>query len=279
MRTPSWVELAGRNAAAESVNVVGMMAVDEPLSGSVRFDFRHAQGGRWRIEHEGQPIYLSSGSSSVVRVDGEMQRLDGDFRLPIMGAQFSPLDLLGPSSLLHRMSTTVSVEGAAHHVEVGGRAAWSITLLGSGGHDIIMTFDDATGVLVRLEDAAGVTRLQVSDLNELGSFSESLFVWDGRVHAARPGRGRTRSTEDDEDQRIEFMRSRVAAQTRAQDVLSVITAADSEAEARAALMQLLDVTEFGAESIIATPIGQFRGDFTASDRHTLEAMEQQYRSR
>jgi len=37
--------------------------------------------------------------------------------------------------------------------------------------------------------------------------------------------------------------------------------------------------EFGAESIMATPIGQFRGDVTASDRHTLEAMEQQYRSR
>lgn len=44
-------------------------------------------------------------------------------------------------------------------------------------------------------------------------------------------------------------------------------------------MSLLDVTEFGAESIMATPIGQFRGDVTASDRHTLEAMERQYRNR
>lgn len=279
MRTPSWVELAGRNAAAEAVNVAGILIVDEPYSGSVRFDFRHAPGGKWRIEHEGQPVYLANGRHSFTRIDGEMQRFDGDFQLPTLGAHFSPLDLLGPSSLLHRMNTKVSVEGAAQHVDGGGRAAWSIKLLGSAGHDITMTFDDATGVLVRLEDAAGATRLQVSDLNEPGSFSESLFVWDGPVRAARPGRERARSTEDDEDQRIEFMRSRVAAQTRAQDVLSVITAADSEAEARAALMQLLDVTEFGAESIMATPIGQFRGDFTASDRHTLEAMEQQYRSR
>lgn len=278
MRTPSWVELAGRNAAAEAVTVAGILTVDEPSSRSARFDFLHAPAGKWRIEHEDQPVYLTNGRHSFTRIDGEMQRLDGDFHLPILGTHVSPLDLLGPGSLLHRMSAKVSVEGPARHTDLGGRAAWSITL-GSGGHDITMTFDDATGILVRLEDADGVTRLQVSDLNELSSLSESLFVWDGPVREAPRRRGRAQSTEDDEDRRIEFMRSRVAAQTRPQDVLTAITTADSETEARAALMHLLDVTEVAAESILATPIGQFRHDHTVSDRHTLEAMEQQYRSR
>lgn len=42
--------------------------------------------------------------TAVVRIDDQMQLLDGDYRLPTLGAQFSPLDLLGTESLLHNIS-------------------------------------------------------------------------------------------------------------------------------------------------------------------------------
>jgi hypothetical protein len=73
------------------------------------------------------------------------------------------------------------------------------------------------------------------------------------------------------------MRAVVAAQARPQEVLAAIAAVDSENAAQAALISLLGVTEFGADSIMATPIGQFRGDHTTSNRRTLEIMEDRRR--
>jgi len=277
MRTPSWVELAGRNAAAESLYVTGTLEVGQAPPEKVRVDFHHAPGGKWRIEHDGQPVYVSAGTTAVVRVDDQMQQLDGDIQLPILGTQFSPLDLLGPGSLLNSMSDGMVADGAASRIEVGGRDTWSIRLLTPNGEAIIVAFDDATGLLVHVANADGAVLLHVDSLAELNSLPDSIFVWDGPVHQARSPRRRRPSVEDNEDERIAFMRAVVAAQARPHDVLSAIAAADSENSARAALVDLLGVTDVGAEAIMATPIGQFRGDHTTANCRTLEIMEQRHR--
>lgn len=277
MKTPSWVELAGRNAAAESVSLAGTLQVSASPSESVQFEFHHAPGGKWRIERGGRPVYLASGDTAVVRIDDQMQLLDGDFRLPTLGAQFSPLDLLGTESLLHNISAGMTIDGAASPDDIGGRAAWSFRLLTPEGEPINLAFDDATGLLVRVENADGIILLQVDNLTETDSLPHSLFVWDGPIHQAHSPRPRRRSAENNEDERIEFMRAVVAAQARPQEVLAAIAASDSENAARAALINLLGVTEFGADSIMATPIGQFRGDHTTSNRRTLEIMENRHR--
>lgn len=74
------------------------------------FRFWHGPGGRWRIERGGQVVYLSSvGSETFVRIDNEMQRHRGGFGSAHLGSALSPLDLLGPESVLRRMSVHVEV--------------------------------------------------------------------------------------------------------------------------------------------------------------------------
>lgn len=273
MKTPSWVELAGRNAAAESVCVTGRLTVSESPGEEVVFDFQHAAGGRWRIERDGRPVYLATGRASVVRIGDHMQQLDGDFELPILGARFSPLDLLGPASLLHNMSVGMTPD-VASPVDIGGRPAWSIRLSAAGGGAGVLVFDDATGLLVTVADDSGEALLQVENLAEPTVLPDALFVWDGPIRPASSRSERRRSAENDETERLEFMRAVVAAQARPQEVLAAVAAADGEVAARVALIRLLDVTEFGADAIMRTPIGQFRGDHTVADRRTLEAMEE-----
>lgn len=277
MRTPSWIELVGRNAAAESVYLTGTLEVGESPSDSLRFDFHHAPGEKWRIEHEGLPVYIASAKTTVVRIDDQMQRLDGDIQLPILGAQFNPLNLLGSASLLHNMSSGMKADGPASPIDAGGRAAWSIRLLTPGDEQIVMTFDDATGLLVRVENCDGIALLQVSNLAEPESLPDSLFVWEGPVQEARPSRRGRRDPQQSEDERIEFMRAVVTAHERSHEVLDAIANSDGESAARAALVQLLGVTEFGADAIMATPLSQFRGDHAAGNRRTLEVMEQRRR--
>lgn len=278
MRAPSWVELAGRNAAAESVYVTGTLIVSEKTSDRIHFDFHHAPGGKWRVEHDGQPVYLAVGPTSGIRVGDHMQQLDGDFQLPILNAEFNPRDLLGPESLLRRMSAEITADEVARPMEMGGRTSWSIRLLTPQGEAIVMAFDDATGVLVKVEDAGGHVLLQVDDLTEPKVLPDSLFLWEGPIRKApAPRDPRRRSDEQDEDERIAFMRAVVAAQARPEEVLAAIAAADSENAARAALIQLLDVDEFGADAIMTTPVGQFRGDHAAANRRTLDVLEDRYR--
>ena len=278
MRAPSWVELAGRNAAAESVYVTGTLIVSEKTSDRIYFDFHHAPGGKWRVEHDGQPVYLAVGRTSVVvRVGDHMQQLDGDFQLPILNAEFNPRDLLGTESLLRRMSAEITADEVARPMEMGGRASWSIRLHTPKGEAIVMAFDDATGVLVKVEDAGGRVLLQVENLTEPKGLPDSLFLWEGPIRKAPSPRDRRRRSAEDEDERIAFMRAVVAAQSRPQEVLAAITAADSENAARSALIQLLDVDEFGADAIMTTPVGQFRGDHAADNRRTLQILEDRYR--
>ena len=276
MKAPSWVELAGRNAAAESVYVTGTLTVSEPPGEEIVLDFQHAPNGRWRVESDGIPVYLASGRTRVVRIGDDMQQLDGDIQLPILGAQFSPLDLLGPRSLLHNVSAAM-IPDVARPVDVGGRAAWSTRLVATGGGSINLIFDDATGLLVRVANDGGEALLRVDNLAEPDALPDALFVWDGPIRSSPAPRDRRRDGENDEDERIEFMRAVVAAQARPQEVLAAVAAEDSEAGARAALARLLDVSEFGADAIMATPLGLFRGDHVIANRRTLAILEERHR--
>lgn len=279
MTTPTWVELAGRNAAAEAVSITGSLEVSEPQSDRVKFRFSHAPGSKWRIEHAGQPVYLASGRTAVIRVNDQMQQLDGDVRLPILGAQFSPINLLGQDSLLHKMSAGMSVDDAVYEDTIGGRGAWSVRLLAPNGNAITLAFDNATGVLVRVANADGMNLLQVADLTEVDTLPDSLFVWEGPVEPLRNPRDRRslRGGADADAERIEFMEAVVAGQAQPQEVLAAIAEADSENAARTALVELLGVSELGAEAIMATPIGQFRADHTSSNRRTLEILRDRHR--
>ncbi|MCF3941122.1 MULTISPECIES: hypothetical protein [Gordonia] len=276
MGTPSWIELAGRNAAAEAICLSGTLTATEKNEAS-RVDFQHAPGGKWCVEHEGQPVYIASGATAVVRVEGHMRRLDGDIRLPMLGARFSPLDLLGRESLIHKMSTSMAVEGDAEQRTIGGRAAWSIRLRAPERDPIEMTFDDATGVLIRLATPDGRVALTVDGLSVPETLPDSLFEWDGPVLDERPTRGTRRSDEDDETERIEALRALIAAHSQPDRVMAAIAGADSERGARSTLVELLGVTESGADHILAAPIGIFRGDHAVANRRTLEIMEDERR--
>ncbi len=271
--TPSWIELAGRNAAAEAVCVNGTLTIVDPNE-SVRLNFWYAPGGKWRVEREAQPMYIASETTAVAWVDGKMHRLDGEIRMPMLDAGFSPLDLLGSESLLRKMSAAMTVEGEATRHDIGGRAGWSIRLRAPNREPITLTFDDATGVLVGLHTADGARRLTVDDLMSPVSLPDSLFVWDGPVREdVRPTRGHRPRNVDAETEHFEALRAIVAAQAQPHRVMSVIVEAGSEIAARAALIELLGVTESGANLILATPIGIFRGDHSVANRRTLESME------
>lgn len=45
MAPPSWVELVGRNSAAEAVSLSGTVVVTEMPSEQVFYDFHHGPGG------------------------------------------------------------------------------------------------------------------------------------------------------------------------------------------------------------------------------------------
>ena len=276
MKTPSWVELAGRNAAAESVHVTGTLTVRESPDEEIVFDFQHGPGGRWRVESAGRPIYLANGQTTVVRVDDHMQQLDGDIRMALLGAQFSPLELLGPDSLLHKMSAGLAADTPSL-ADFGGRPAWSVRLTGSSGGAVVLAFDDSTGVLVRVANDRGEVLLVVDNLAEPEFLPDTLFVWDGPIRPAPSPHDRRRHTADDDTERLEYIRAIVAAQTRPHEVLTAVAAADGEAAARAALIRLLGVTELGADAIMTTPIGLFRSDHTIANRRTLRTLEEQDR--
>ncbi|MGZ8177993.1 hypothetical protein ACXVUM_08665 [Williamsia sp. SKLECPSW1] len=147
----------------------------------MRFDFHHAPGGKWRVEIDTEPVYLSSATTTLVKVDGQMRQLDSDIRLPLLGARFSPLDLLGPDSLLGHLSAGLTAAGPAEQTEVAGRPAWSVRLHTSDEQSIFLGFDDATGILMRVTNADGYALLDVEKLSQPDSLPDSLFEWDGPI--------------------------------------------------------------------------------------------------
>ncbi|GAA1877537.1 hypothetical protein [Williamsia serinedens] len=275
MPSPSWVELVGRNAAAEAVSVSGTLVVTESPDETVRYDFAHAPGGRWRIDRDGQTIYVAGPERTVIRIDGEMRLMDGDIRVPILGTHFTPLDLLGADSLLRKLSQDVAPIGNAQGVEVAGRPAWSVPLAAPGQGTIHVAFDDATGVLSRVANDDGRALLDLEHLDVSASSGKSFFAWDGPVGEPLGRRGRPPQNTPDLDEQIAFTRAMVAAQERADEVMFVIRTAESEPAARAALSELLDVPGDIADAVAAARLSLFRSDMAVQTRRTLRSLEEQ----
>ncbi|WP_051406519.1 hypothetical protein [Williamsia sp. D3] len=190
MSTPSWVELAGRNAAAETVYVSGSMRTSakegNETPGPV-FDFWHGPHDRWRIEREGDVVYIQgAGEKPLVRIDGEIRRLGGDIHVVNLGAHFSPVDLLGGDSLLRRMSQKMRVATPPAPIDRAGRAAWKTTLLSRSDDSIEITFDDITGIIVGVGNPERGELFEVYDVSEHDDLPADLFVWTGPVVEAEP---------------------------------------------------------------------------------------------
>lgn len=257
MRTPSWVELVGRNVAADAVSMSGCLRVTgsdrhgEPFD--ERFAFWHGGGGQWRIECDGQVVYIAQDEqSSLAFVDGQMRRQQrGRINMVWLGSMFSPLDLLGEESVLRQMSTGMRATNKVRSSHVGSRPVWLATLATPKGEGRVeLAFDDTTGLLVWLRGPDGGGLLEVSGLVEHDQIEAERFDWDGPiVDSNRPD---TRAAE-----RIEIMSALSVALRRPYDLLKAIADSENPAQARSTLMAHLGITETGADAVLALQIRRF----------------------
>ncbi|MBT2270270.1 hypothetical protein [Rhodococcus qingshengii] len=275
--SPSWVELVGRNAAAEEICVSGVMRMTEKAGSQTPdgdFGFWHGSGGRWRIERGGEVVYISrADGGTFVGIDNEMQCHRGSFGTTHLGSAFSPLDLLGPDSVLRRMSVHVDVSDLTLGV-VGGRAAWSTAVTQTSGVAFDVAFDARTGVLVRMAGPKDSGGFEVVHLTEHGQLGAELFRWDGPSVNA-PMSARRRPSEDPGQRgevRLEELTALVAALDRSQDVLAVIAAAEGGRAAREAIVDLLGVSAVGAEAVASMALMGFRPDVARRVRAELAAL-------
>ncbi|MBT2263552.1 hypothetical protein [Rhodococcus erythropolis] len=275
--SPSWVELVGRNAAAEAISVSGLMRMAGKAGGQAAegdFGFWHGSGGLWRIERGGEVVYISrADGETFVRIDNEMQRHRGSFGVVHLGCAFSPLDLLGPDSVLRRMSVKIDVSDPILGV-VGGRAVWSAAVTQSSGVAFDLSFDTRTGVLVRMAGPKDSGGFEVVHLTEHGQLGAELFRWDGPAVDA-PMSARRRPSEDPGQRgevRTEELTALVAALDRSQEVLAVIVAAEGGRAARAAIVDLLGVSAVGAEAVASMALMGFRSDMARRVRAELATL-------
>ena len=278
MTAPSWAELVGRNIAAEAIYVSGEMRMtgntgDHDLD--ERFRFWHGPNGRWRIESGDEVVYISSaGGDAIVRVEGQMQRQRGDFGTVHLGRAFSPLDLLGPDSMLRRLSARMEAS-AAQPATIGGRVAWSITLTSPSDDRALLTFDSVTGVLVQFAGPRQSSLLEVFDFTDHAQLGAELFSWNGPVVDA-PMAARRRPSGDPRKQReqlLEVLAAQIAALERPHDVLRAIAAADSGQAARDSVIQLLGVSPIGAEAVTTMQLMGFRSDVARQLRAELARLQ------
>jgi hypothetical protein len=268
------VELVGRNAASGSVTVSGVLrslGSDRGTELDESYRFWHAPTNRWRIEIDGEPVYLSGRDRSLVRIDGHMTLLDGDIRLPILGRGVSPLQLLGQNSLLHSMSRDVVVRDEPRALDVGDRRAWAAVLGDRSGKNGEISIDESTGVIVRLSMSGGSGSSEVVELTEHASLPDGLFEWDGPVVEAPSPRGRRARPDPgvERQERSEVLRAWVTALDRSADVLSLMQCAESEEDAIRRLVSELGVTTVGAQAIAAMQMSRFRPDMADQLRRAL----------
>lgn len=282
MDVRSWVELAGRHAAAATVSVSGVMRTTVVHGDSILtegYSFWHAPNGRWRIERDGEVLYISTGPRDViVRIDGVMRRQRGDFGMAWFEKSFSPLDLLGPDSLLTRMSASF-VPTAPRQATVAGRSAWvsSLASVDGSGSEMELAFDSDTGVLVRVSTPFREKLLEVEVLREHDRLDDSEFEWRGPVrdtpaHISRRGE----QDADDPSQRrqlIEVLTAQLSAVDRRSDVLRVAGEAGTAEGVHEAIKLLLGVSELGAEAVAAMTVASFRTE--VADMWRAELRRQQ----
>lgn len=171
----------GRHAAAAALHLSGTLHVRDDHGNQIQqFRFWHGPQERWRIESvDGQVLYLrGSANDCFVRTDdGELQRQAGDFGAQWLGP-LSPLDLLGPNSLPHQMSTKATLKGPPATTLVDSRPAHSV-VFGSNAGQVEFAFDDESGLLVRLHNPSNGATVEVSGLTLHDVLPDETFRWDG----------------------------------------------------------------------------------------------------
>ena len=269
MGNPSWIELVGRNFAAGTLHLSGRLSVT--LDGAVEhFRFWHGPRGQWRIESGDDVVYVSaSGQSPIVRVDGRMQHVYRPVKLGAAGR--SPLDLFGLNTLLAGKSQSLEVRRPPTSVVIGERQAWSTQLIsGSPTSAVVAVIDDATGVLCRYE--AGRISLAVSELVEHDSLPVERFTWTGPIAADAREDNSPAAQAARRLRQHETTAARVAALDRPFDVLRTIRETRDAVHARAALRELLQVSEFGADAVESMPLRFFNPEYANKLRGQSEVI-------
>ncbi|MCF8604466.1 hypothetical protein L5I01_13995 [Gordonia sp. HY442] len=263
MSTPSWPELAGRNAAAAMISFSGRLTSTSP-DGLDVLDFWHAGGGRWRIERDGEVQYLSDGETVYYRGrDGRMvQAVKGRrFGMVWVTNGFGPTDLIGPDGMLHKMSREVGALTDPVETTLDGRESWTVGLGRPGAEpdaQLTVVIDAQTGVVVGLASAHEAS-VAVAGLSS-GALDDELFVWKtGSEPVPQPDPEQTRVVLAE---RLEILSAVETGLDRRAEVLAVVEASETVDDARTAVADLLGVGRTGADAVLAQQVRRF----TAAER-------------
>lgn len=272
MRVPSWVELMGRHAASSTLFTSATLRyrTTEPdgTSDSGGFDFWHGPDDRWRIEVSGEPVCVRTRTETFVRDEaGQMSRLQGRMNLPLLG-KFNPFDVIGPRSMLFRLSERVRPVGPATRVQLGGRVAWSMMLtsaeMGSAGVEIVL--DDESGMLLRvdasnIDPTEGRLHAELTGLVVHNSLDSSLFEWNDELAQQVSDKNAAPVSEVDGVQslqeRIDILAAMSRALGRRAELVEALAGTDDDTAARAVVCDLLTVSPASADAVLAMQIRRF----------------------
>ena len=231
-----------------------------------RFRFWHGPQNRWRIESSDEVVYVRGPDATVLRGgDGQMRRQVADIVLPLLG-QVTPLDLLGPESMLMKMSQDAYI-GSASSVLVDGRQGWSVRIGTSDSDAMTVVLDDETGMTSRMESAGQIAVAAVSDISVHDELPDSVFTWDGPLADTDDPSHRRDRDADRHRERVDILTAIDRALDRRTEVFEVVTRSAEPADAVAAVRHLLDVERMGAEAVLAMQLRRF----SASERAKITA--------
>lgn len=244
----------GRHAASSSVFVSASLHYesrpdDSDTAEAGEFTFRYGPGERWRIDRAGRTVYVRNPHATLLREGEAMRRLPGAFHLVDLGP-VSPMDIVGPDTLLHNLSRRLVPTAAATAIVSDGRRGWELTLVPDTGEQgrLTVAIDDATGLLMRFDSTEHKLTAALTDVEVHETLPASTFTWDGPIAPVPP---------DPTDpltavrQRREIISAVATALEHREQVFHALAdSADTDA-ARTELMNLLDVTATGADAILA----------------------------
>lgn len=244
----------GRHAASSSLFVSASLhyesrPADSDTAEAGDFTFRYGPGERWRIDRAGRTVYARNPQATLLREGEEMRRLPGSFHLVDLGP-VSPMDIVGPDTLLHNLSRRLVPTAAAAAIVIDGRRGWELTLVPDTGEQgrLTVVIDDATGLLMRFDSTENELTAALTDVEVHDTLPASTFIWDGPIAPVPPDPADPLATLG---QRREIIGAVASALEHREQVFHTLTdSADTDA-ARANLMNLLGVTATGADAILA----------------------------
>ncbi|GBF17797.1 hypothetical protein Br6_05204 [Rhodococcus sp. Br-6] len=111
----------------------------------------------------------------------------GSFHLVDLGA-LSPMDIVGPDTLLHNLSHRLVPTVAAAAIVIDGRRGWELTLVPDTGEQgrLTVVIDDATGLLMRFDSTEYELTAALTDVEVHDTLPASTFTWDGPIAPVPP---------------------------------------------------------------------------------------------